>query len=228
MWLAFSACSHAGLERWHNKDRFDSLGTIAVGLEGSGGTFPPVGITRCPHGPMKRLRVLASAFACAPGGASEQFGGGELILGWNVVQQLARFHDVWVLTHSQNRGAIEKGVQEKGQHCLRFCCLRLPGLLEHLKSVQGGIQFYAYLGQLRAYFVVRKLHRQVGFDVFHHVTYANDWMASFIGALLPVPYVRGPGGGGWKSSPWIRCPRLQAQPVIRYRRWRSLIHVYDL
>jgi glycosyltransferase involved in cell wall biosynthesis len=112
---------------------------------------------------------------------------------------LARFHDVWVLTHSHNRAAIEKGLQQNGSSHLHFCYLSLPGLLERLKSVQGGIQFYAYLWQLQAYFVARRLHRQVGFDLFHHATYANDWMASFIGAFLPVPYLRGPGGGAQRT-----------------------------
>ena len=148
---------------------------------------------------MKRLKVLTSAFACAPGGAAEKFGGGELILGWNVVQQLARFHDVWVLTHSHHRDAIEQGLRETPSPHLHFYYLALPGLMERLKSVQGGIQFYAYLWQMRAYFVARRLHRQLGFDVFHHVTYANDWMASYMGALLPVPYLRGPGGGAHRT-----------------------------
>lgn len=148
---------------------------------------------------MARFRVLVSAFACAPGGASEQFGGGELILGWNVVQQLGRFHDVWVLTHSRSRQAIEQGAQPEGSSHLHFCYFSLPGWLERLKSVQGGIQFYAYLWQLRAYFLGRRLHRQINFNAFHHVTYANDWMASFLGALLPVPYLRGPGGGAHRT-----------------------------
>ena len=143
---------------------------------------------------MKRLRVLASAFACAPGGATEQFGGGEVILGWNVVNQLARFHEAWVLTHSLNRAVTEKTLSIQGSSDPHFIYLSLPSWLERLKSFQGGIQFYAYLWQLRAYFEARRLHRQIRFDVFHHVTYANDWMASFIGALLPIPYLRGPGG----------------------------------
>ncbi len=122
-----------------------------------------------------------------------------MVLGWNVVQQLARFHEVWVLTHFENQGAIEKGLSQDKHARLHFCYLGLPGVLERLKSVQGGIQFYAYLWQLRAYFVARRIHRQVGFDVFHHVTYANDWMASYIGALLPTPYLRGPGGGAHRT-----------------------------
>jgi len=31
------------------------------------------------------------------------------------------------------------------------------------------------------------------------VTYANDWLASFAGALLPLPYIRGPGGGAHRT-----------------------------
>src|SRR5260370_28570115 len=68
-----------------------------------------------------------------------------------------------------------------------------------LRGIQGGIQIYAYVWQVKAYFVARRLHRRFPFDIFHHITYANDWMASFIGALLPVPYVRGPGGGAHRT-----------------------------
>jgi len=71
----------------------------------------------------------------------------------------------------------------------------LPSLFKVLLNFEGGIHLYAYLWQIKAYFVARKLHQKFRFDVFHHVTYANDWMASFIGALLPIPYIRGPGGG---------------------------------
>jgi glycosyltransferase involved in cell wall biosynthesis len=60
---------------------------------------------------------------------------------------------------------------------------------------QVWLQLYAYLWQWKAYFVGRRLHRTVRFDLYHHLTYENDWMASIIGALLPVAYVRGPGGG---------------------------------
>jgi glycosyltransferase involved in cell wall biosynthesis len=86
-----------------------------------------------------------------------------------------------------------------------------------LRGIQGGIQVYAYLWQLKAYFVARRLHRELQFDAFHHITYANDWMASFIGALLAVPYIRGPGGGAH------RTPReLLAEYSIGGRIWEQL------
>ncbi len=116
-------------------------------------------------------------------------------MGWNVVQQLSRFHQVWALTSHRNRAGIESEQSRELASTVTFEYVSLHSWLERLQDFQGGIQFYAYLWQLKAYFVARRLHRQLRFDLFHHVTYANDWMASFIGALLPVPYVRGPGGG---------------------------------
>jgi glycosyltransferase involved in cell wall biosynthesis len=142
-----------------------------------------------------RLRVLVSAFARSPGGGSERLGGGELVLGRNVVHQLARFHHVTALTHTEHQAAIEESLGRTPNAHLEFRYLALPRWLEGLKNFPGGIQFYAYLWQLKACFVARRLHQRHRFDIFHHVTYANDWMASFIGALLPMPYVRGPGGG---------------------------------
>ena len=166
----------------------------------------------------QRLKILTSAYACAPGGASERFGGGELILGWNVVQQLARFHEVWVLTHPRNRAAIEAGLSKDVGGRLHFVYFQLPGLLEQMTRFQGGIQLYSYFWQVRAYLVARRLHREVRFDAFHHVTYANDWMASYIGALLPVPYLRGPGGGAHRTpQAFLRDYSLPDQLWERFR-----------
>ena len=177
---------------------------------------------------MKRLKVLISAYACAPGGASEKFGGGELILGWNIAQQLTRFHEVWVLTHFQNKDSIERGLAQNEDAHLHFCYFGLPGLLERLRSVQGGIQFYSYLWQLRAYFLGRRLHRQIKFDVFHHVTYANDWMASFLGALLPVPYLRGPGGGAHRTpKAFLREYPFRARLWERFRAFMQWVFRHD-
>ena len=141
-----------------------------------------------------KLRVLACAYACQVEGGGK-IRGGEAILGWNLVRQLARFHEVWALTSAQNRCGIEAALRQEPLPSLHFCYLDLPGWLRPLQRFQGGVQFYAYLWQVAAYFAAGSLHKQFHFDAFHHVTYANDWMASIIGALLPVPYIRGPGGG---------------------------------
>jgi glycosyltransferase involved in cell wall biosynthesis len=147
----------------------------------------------------KKLRVLACAYACSPGGSAEAFGGGELVLGWNLVKQLGRSHDVVVLTATPNRANIESSRAREPLPTIQFHYFDLPSWMAFLRGIQGGIQVYAYLWQMKAYFVARRLHRELPFDVFHHITYANDWMASFIGALLPVPYIRGPGGGAHRT-----------------------------
>jgi len=86
-----------------------------------------------------------------------------------------------------------------------FYYIDLPRWLWPLRSFQGGIQLYAYLWQARAYFAARRLHQRINFHAFHHITYANDWMASFIGALLPVPFLRGPGGGAHRTPQGLLC-----------------------
>jgi glycosyltransferase involved in cell wall biosynthesis len=125
--------------------------------------------------------------------------GGEAVLGWNMVQQLGRYHRVWVLTSASNRPGIEAELQRQPEPGLTFVYVELPHWLRPFLAFLGGIQFYAYLWQIQAYLAARKLHAQVKFEAFHHLTYANDWMASYIGALLPVPYLRGPGGGAHRT-----------------------------
>ncbi len=56
------------------------------------------------------------------------------------------------------------------------------------------MQLYYYSWQVAVYAAMRVLHRQVGFDLVHHVTFAKYWMPSLL-ANLPVPFVWGPVGG---------------------------------
>ena len=147
-----------------------------------------------------KLKVLVCAYACCAeeGG---RFKGGEGTLGWNVIRQLARFHEVSVLTALRNRSGIQEELAREPVPGARFVYVDLPKWFQALHYAHGGIQIYAYVWQIKAYFVARRLHKQRSFDAFHHVTYANDWMASFIGALLPIPYFRGPCGGAQYIPP---------------------------
>ena len=140
------------------------------------------------------IKVLICAFACLKDPDKRFENGGEGVLGWNIVKQLARFFQVFVLTHSENKSIIEKALENESIQNIKFYYLALP-VFNFLQKFSGGIQIHAYLWQLKAYFIARKLHKKHHFDVFHHVTYANDWMTSFIGAFLKIPYIRGPGGG---------------------------------
>jgi len=137
---------------------------------------------------MARLKVLISAYACRPGMGSEPG------VGWNIVRELAKHHDTWVLTRSDNGPAIEAELAERPIPGLQFIYPDLPGVGLWKKGLQG-VHLHYYLWQVRAYFAARQLHQDVGLDVIHHVTYVRYSTPSFL-SLLPVPFVWGPVGGG--------------------------------
>jgi glycosyltransferase involved in cell wall biosynthesis len=139
------------------------------------------------------MKALLSAYACEPGKGSEPG------IGWNWVRQIARFAEVWVITRSNNREAIEKALAEEPLPNVHWVYFDLPRWARFWKKGQRGVHLYYYLWQLGIYFLVRRLHRQVGFDLIHHVTFGNYWLPSFL-ALLHVPFIWGPVGGG-ESAP---------------------------
>jgi len=147
---------------------------------------------------MKRLKILVSAYACNPLG-SPKLHPGEDLTGWRLVHQIARFHDVWVLTHTYNKQGIDPAGPTPPAPSIRFQFVDLGPILGALYKVEFGQRIYYYLWQIKAWRTARKLHREIGFDLAHHVTFGNDWLASWIGAFLPVPFVLGPVGGGQRT-----------------------------
>lgn len=165
---------------------------------------------------MKRLRVLVSAYACHPLATEESFPG-EAILGWNVVRQLCRFHDVTVLTRAYNKQALENGLRERG---LEATCLyvTLPRALAPLLRHYLGFSLYYLFWQLKSFVLARRLARERPFDVFHQVTFANDWMPSFIGAYLRMPFIWGPLGGAHRTPAALLPelgPRFRRKELVR-------------
>ncbi len=145
---------------------------------------------------MARLKVLVSAFACIPGRGSEPG------VGWNVSRELANHHEVWVLTQGKHRPAIEAELAHHPLPNLHFAYFELPYHIRRWDHQPGGglrKQFYYYLWQLGAYRAASRLHRRIGFDLIRHVTFVVYWKPSLL-ALLPVPFVWGPVGGG-ESTP---------------------------
>ncbi len=135
------------------------------------------------------LRVLLSAYACEPARGSEP------AVGWNWLRQIARFHEVWVITRTNNREPIETALAKEpipNSHRVYF---DLPRWARFWKKGERGHRLYYYFWQIGAYFVARRLNAQIGFDLTHHVTFGQYWPPSFIG-LLDVPFIWGPVGGG--------------------------------
>jgi glycosyltransferase involved in cell wall biosynthesis len=142
----------------------------------------------------RRLKVLMSAYACEPNKGSEPADG------WNWVQQMSRWHDLWVLTRANNRSNIEQVSLPTSDGKIHWVYYDLPAWARFWKKGNRGIQLYYYLWQLRAWRVGRRLHREIGFDLMHHVTFGKYWVPSYL-TFLPVKSVLGPVGGGESTPP---------------------------
>lgn len=166
------------------------------------------------------LRVLVSAYACEPGKGSEA------AVGWNWACQIARLHETWVITRSNNRQAIESALAGEPQPNLRCAYFDLPRWARFWKKRGRGVRLYYALWQVGIYFLARRLHRKVGFDLVHHITLVNYWMPSLL-AVLPVPFVLGPVGGGESAPRAFWCSfniRGKLYEVVRSLR-RGLGHL---
>ena len=103
----------------------------------------------------RRLKVLISAYACEPNRGSEPE------VGWQWALQMARFHDVTVLTRANNRVAIEAGLASlRGRQPLPdFAYHDRHALLMRLKRRLGATQLYYLLWQRSAWGVIDRLHQ---------------------------------------------------------------------
>lgn len=134
------------------------------------------------------MRILLSAFACAPNVGSE---GG---VGWRWALELAKFHEVTVVTDVTRRDAIERELAEHPVENLHFVYFR-PGWLAPvpLNSTTAQLLYTAWQFALLPF--ARALHRQQTFDLAMHISYGVFRHPSFLG-WLGIPFVFGPLGGG--------------------------------
>ena len=116
----------------------------------------------------KHLKVFLIAFACEPHKGSE---GG---IGWNVTNQLARYHEVHVLTRANNRPPIEEYLQDKTDPVPVFHYYDLPRWLMFWKKKRRGYRLYYYLWLYFSYFRYRGFVKSGNFDIVHHLTFAQD------------------------------------------------------
>ena len=169
----------------------------------------------------ERPRVLVSAFACHPQPATPHFPG-EAVLGWSLVREIATFCDLHVMTWGFNRAGLADRLDEPGAGGIKFHFVDLPQALHKaLRSRHYGVRFYYFLWQLQAKRAALRLHGAEKFDLFHQITFSNDWMPSFIAPALPVPFVWGPIGGGQKVPGELM--RTLARRDRRRERARTLL-----
>ena len=137
--------------------------------------------------------------------------------------EMARYHDIWVITRANNRPLIEAELARNPQ---TRPPLRLSGI-SHAGRAFGsaadvGSHLYYYLWQLRILGIARALHAEVRFDLVHHVTFVRYWAPSFL-CFLGVPFVWGPVGGGesaprsfWRGGGWRSVLYEASREIARW------------
>jgi len=137
------------------------------------------------------MKILLSAFACAPNVGSETGGG------WRWAMELAKHHDVVVLTDISRAQFIEPVLD--GLTNPRIIYFR-PRFLRKVELNSRTAQWLYSLWQYSLLPFARRLHREHNFDLAIHLTYGVFRHPSFLG-FLGIPFVFGPVGGG-EDAPW--------------------------
>lgn len=147
-----------------------------------------------------------SAYACEPHKGSEPG------VGWNMATEMAKHHDVWVLTRTNNREAIGAELAKHPVPGLHFIYYDLPIWARWWKKGGRGVQLYYYLWQRFSWPVIKSAHAIQHFDLTHHVTFGKYWIPSML-PKLPVPFVWGTVGGG-ESMPGAFFKNLRFKDAL--------------
>lgn len=140
------------------------------------------------------MKVLIAATACSP------FIGSEAYVGWEAVSSLRHDNDLWVMTSLWCREAIDKVVEnEDGWDRVHFVYVdedqdnKPCPENRMLARLQSWLSYRHWCR--KAVSVARELHREIDFDLAHHITYATWRMGSPL-AGVGIPWIWGPIGGG--------------------------------
>lgn len=195
----------AGREKWQPRDR-------APGFAHAGRSLDMGALNPCeasalrshygrvsPYRQVGRMKILLSIYACAPNRGSDH------AVGWNWATEAHRLgHEIWALVSPAHRDSIRRACDEIAS---------LDGIHWIFPEVKGWPlsqavepkweRTYNLLWQIAALRHARELHRQIGFDVVHHLTWAGIRAPTFLGSLT-APLIVGPIGGGETSPPRLR------------------------
>ena len=169
------------------------------------------------------MRVLLSAFGFSP------YRGSECAVGWNIAKELAKAHDVTVITGDVKDNGFESEYDSyvrnngpiKGLTVVFLKPTHLICLIERLHDMPGlwALYYLAYnLWQRMAYKKAKALHRQQPFDVVHHLTMIGYREPGYMWKL-GIPFFWGPVGGSVNeplrfSSIYSSAGRIKS--LIRY------------
>lgn len=170
------------------------------------------------------MRVLLSAWACAPGVGSEAG------VGWRTALLLSREHEVHVMTSVANKRAIEQVSSLPSSISFSYFGTVRP--LHRNMALARFQNWCRFMSWMRVSLIhAHELHLKRSFDVVQHLTLGTVRVASPLWRL-PVPFVLGPCGGGellplkcfgalrlreamWESARYIHTALLPFNATVR-------------
>ncbi len=148
-----------------------------------------------------KLTLLLSCYACEPHRGSEPG------VGWAWALGMAKRHETWVLTRTNNRDTIEKELDRLAipeSERPHFVWADLPKWIQRLKK-KGIVSVYLYY--LLWQFAARSAWERTGIhtDIIHHVTF-NTFAIPGVWWHRQEKIVLGPLGGlSICPTPFLRC-----------------------
>jgi glycosyltransferase involved in cell wall biosynthesis len=168
------------------------------------------------------MKILLIAYACQPNRGSEPG------VGWNFMRQIARRHNVTVIT-DERPASLKTELYAQAPSNISFHFVGWPYLHPLVRKMPLRLGWlYFYLWQFAAFRLAKKLHKIHHFDLAHSVTLATWRLPSFMWKL-GIPFIWGPIGGG-EESPWslLKSPvPLSTRIEESFRRFAQRLFQHD-
>lgn len=135
------------------------------------------------------MKVLLSTYSCFPTKTSEPGNA------WRAINEALREHEVWaVIADAHRYRELTEPVLKKNPlpnfHPVFF---KLPPAFRWMSGRGSTVAIHYHLWQERLRRLAGDLHRQVKFDLVHHVTFGRYWSPSGL-RELSLPFIWGPVG----------------------------------
>lgn len=134
------------------------------------------------------MKVLYSAFECNP------YRGSEAFCGWSWVINMRKYHEVFVITRTENRIDIENYCKQNNINDIHFFYCDINEKINlYYKKGKFYMQYYV-LWQNVAYKVAKKICNENKIDIIHHITLGDF---RIIGKMSKINsnFIFGPLGG---------------------------------
>lgn len=143
------------------------------------------------------MRILLSAYSCRPCKTSEPG------TAWRMINYaLSQGHEVWaVIEQSEYQEETLEYLSKHPMPGFHPVFFQLPPLV--VKWVRGegmSHSVYYHFWQHKLLRVAARLHREVGFDLAHHITFGRYWSPCGV-RNLGIPFVWGPVGAAESAPP---------------------------